>query len=393
LSDPDVHVDIEEEEREEEAAEEAQAQTAEVVEEKNGTWIPAPDFPSAKDALRDLKLLLKPQRLRGIGHKDPELNPFVRERMEAVRSFLVNYTQREGNGSNHHGQWSAASLACAKSYEKGPYHARKLREWARSFISDRSDLPINPYGTWSASVLDDEDVVADIHLHLTTIGKYMRALDIVHFTGTPKMLRRLDRKKPVSLTTAQRWLKRHEYRWTKNPSGQFVDGHERADVVHYRQTVFLLSILKLEGETRKWTDATMDEDVVEEPVLEGAKRKRVIWFHDESTFYANDRRQTRWVHKSETATPRAKGEGASQMVADFVSADYGWLQSPDSTETARVLFKAGKARSGYFTNDDVLEQTQKAMNILRKYYPNEDHVLIFDNATTHLKRSDEALSA
>ena len=52
----------------------------------------------------------------------------------------------------------------------------------------------------------------------------------------------------------------------------------------------------------------------------------VIWVHDESTFYANDRHVLHWVHSSESAKPYAKGEGASQMVADFVSPDYGWLR-------------------------------------------------------------------
>jgi len=80
------------------------------------------------------------------------------------------------------------------------------------------------------------------------------------------------------------------------------------------------------------------------------------------------------------------------MVADFVSADYGWLQSPDGTESAHVLFKAGKAQEGYFTNEDIRKQTNAAMDILEKHYPNEDHVFIYDNATTHLKRADGALS-
>jgi hypothetical protein len=81
------------------------------------------------------------------------------------------------------------------------------------------------------------------------------------------------------------------------------------------------------------------------------------------------------------------------MVADLVSADYGWLRSPDGKEEARVLFKAGKNREGYFTNDDILNQANRAMDILEKYYPDEDHVLVFDNASTHQKRPDGALSA
>jgi hypothetical protein len=98
------------------------------------------------------------------------------------------------------------------------------------------------------------------------------------------------------------------------------------------------------------------------------------------------------VHKTETAVPRVKGEGASLMVADFISADYGWLTSPDGKEETRVLFKCRKARDGYFTNNDIITHSTAAMDILDKYYLNEEHVLIFDNATTHLKREDDALS-
>ena len=65
-----------------------------------------------------------------------------------------------------------------------------------------------------------------------------------------------------------------------------------------------------------------------------SERHTVVWFHDESTFYANDCQLSRWVHKDETAKPYATDKGTSQMVADFVSADYGWLHSPDGKEEA-----------------------------------------------------------
>jgi len=81
------------------------------------------------------------------------------------------------------------------------------------------------------------------------------------------------------------------------------------------------------------------------------------------------------------------------MVADVVSADYGWLRSPDGKQEARIFFKAGKNREGYFTNDEILEQATKIMDILYEHYIEEDHVLIFDNATTHTKRAEGAVSA
>ena len=98
-------------------------------------------------------------------------------------------------------------------------------------------------------------------------------------------------------------------------------------------------------------------------------------------FYTNDQHKSGWVHSSKTAVPYAKGEGPSQMMADLVRADYGWLHSPDGKEEAEAFFKAGKNQEGYFTNDGILEQTSRIMDILDKNYGGEDHISVFDNAT------------
>ena len=147
---------------------------------------------------------------------------------------------------------------------------------------------------------------------------------------------------------------------------------------------------KIEAKARIWTEGGIeDPNTATTPDI----RHTVIWYHDKSVFYANDRRMIQWVGEDETAVPWPKGEGASLMVADFVSADYGWLRSPNGEESTWVLLKVGKSREGYFTNKDVLRQTQRAMDILQAHNPHEDHVFIFDNAATYIKRPDEALSA
>ena len=81
------------------------------------------------------------------------------------------------------------------------------------------------------------------------------------------------------------------------------------------------------------------------------------------------------------------------MVANLVSADYGWLHSPDGKASVQVLFKAGKNQDGYFTNEDIVKQAEAAMDIVSKHYPDEDHVFAIDNVTTHLPRDDTVLSA
>jgi hypothetical protein len=59
-------------------------------------------------------------------------------------------------------------------------------------------------------------------------------------------------KKPISLSTAQQWMKHLGYWWTMTPSGQYVDGHKRKDVVDYRQKVFLPAWMSPEERTQRW---------------------------------------------------------------------------------------------------------------------------------------------
>ena len=106
-----------------------------------------------------------------------------------------------------------------------------LRKWAKALIKDRDALPLSLTGTPCDCRIDDEDVAAEIAMHLQSLGPYVRALDIVHYTAIPEVRARLYLKKAIHLAKAQRWMKKMGYRWTKKLSGQYVDGHERADVV------------------------------------------------------------------------------------------------------------------------------------------------------------------
>ncbi|KAJ3560129.1 hypothetical protein NP233_g11034 [Leucocoprinus birnbaumii] len=81
------------------------------------------------------------------------------------------------------------------------------------------------------------------------------------------------------------------------------------------------------------------------------------------------------------------------MVTHVISPDYGWLESKNGTKTAQWVIKPGKNRDGYFTNDNVLEQFQEMVEIVKADYPNDDHVFFYDNAATHLKHAPNSLSA
>ena len=367
----------------------------------NGYHRQAPTVTAAQLALKDLTGFLHPPRQKlsipktGDALCKTSLDPDTVARLEDIRSLLWRYCDFDSNGKPKNpsaGLWINASLDVADYQLKGPYRARTLRASARAYVQMRK-LPTRDLSNPRESRIDDEVLSSEIQLYLQSIGNYARAQDIVDFTMKDDVQKRHGFTKPIGLTTARRWMGQMGYRWTKEPKGQYQDGHERADVVEYRQKNFLPAWDKFEGRMRVWTDDTMHLKVDDDPSSRLTIRNTVVWFHDESTFYAHDRRLQCWFHKTEGPKPRPKGEGISLMVAHFVSADYGYLQSPDTTETARVLFKAGKGRDGYYTNERIIQHAEQAIEILQKYYPNDDHVLVFDNATTHVKRADNALSA
>lgn len=355
---------------------------------ERGVYHPAPSLKDAKAAHADLSNLLRPRKKNGIGYLHFDGDDRLHHRLEQMRMFLYRYI-------NGVASWMVVSPQVVTNFEETEWQARNLRDWTRTFITDRHSLPRSKMGTWNESLIDKKpELKAEINLYLQSIGKYVRALDIVEFLEDPLVQLRHGLERGISLSTAQVWMHKLDYRWTKAPKGQFVDGHERLDVVDYRNKIFLPALEELNPRIRLWSKDGTEVPVPDYWRLDAGNRRVVIWYHDESTFYAHDRRLVYWQKKTgKGPKPKPKGEGISLMVADFVSADYGWLTSPDGNESARVLFKAGKNREGYFTNEEILEQATKAMDILQRHYPNEDHILVYDNAPTHLKRPSDALSA
>jgi len=68
-------------------------------------------------------------------------------------------------------------------------------------------LPLNRYGRLNTSILDDEDLAQQIHLHLIGIAKdgYVWAQDVVDMMVTPEMKHYLGAKSRITVWTGQRW--------------------------------------------------------------------------------------------------------------------------------------------------------------------------------------------
>ena len=66
--------------------------------------------------------------------------------------------------------WIESSELAAKAAGRGINHAQHLHCWVVNYMQHRN-LPLNNYGQLNTSILGDEDLAQQIHLHLLGIAK------------------------------------------------------------------------------------------------------------------------------------------------------------------------------------------------------------------------------
>jgi hypothetical protein len=278
-------------------------------------WIPTQVM--ALEALEDLKKILHPSRNTGRGYINPGIDLWCHARLEGMQVMLNMFTNTL---SKTYDEWGSSACQAAVGLGRGRHCARQLCKLCRNFIADREVLPVNPYGDWNESLLAEENIVNEINIHLLSLGNEITAKKLMDFLRQKDIKEKFAIERDISHKTACRYLHSLGYRFQCTPKGQYVDGHEREDVVAYRQKTFLPKWRQFMERMASW-DKELKEYLPTSAVL--AEQKRVIvWFHDESIFYAHDRRKRGWYHKNASPKPYAKGEGASLMIADFISADF-----------------------------------------------------------------------
>ena len=337
--------------------------------------------------------------------KDKKLDVFFRGRITAMVATLNFYLDPELFYA-----WRESSLLAAKALGRGIKHARNLRKWITDYLNFEK-LPLHQYGTYRSSILEDEDFQRDIQLHLTEIAKkgYIKAQDIVDYVATEEVQQRLGKRaQGIHVRTARRWLSKLSWRYSQKKKGMYIDGHERKDVVEYRNNF----VKRWKEYEKRFIIYDNNGDIFSTPtgftVPERAFRL-ILVTHDESTFYENDRCKSHWVNEHAKAVAEKKGEGQSIMVSDFLTSEWGRLTDGDEYENflemtikrltvnfreARVFFKAGKNRDGYFDSEDLLQQVENAIDIFEgKTRGFATGLFLFDNAPSHQKRAKDALSA
>jgi hypothetical protein len=215
--------------------------------------------------------------------------------------------------------------------------------------------------------------------------------------------------------TAVEWFKHCGYRWRDIRKGVYKDGHDREDVVKYRNEVFLPRMVELEPTFVKWElqEATPTEPerlVLREPdpsYLPPGVRPRLPCTHDECSFNSTDGQHKGWVHEEHIPFFN-KGRGQGMMASEFVTPGDGNLKLPedlpdDSEELplepdgdrfreCTQIMEFGK--DNYWTCERMLEQLENlTIPLFEKCYPNYQAVFLFDNATNHAAYDEAALRA
>ena len=129
--------------------------------------------------------------------------------LKAIKPLAIR--QRSGPGLQY--QQKEAMDMQRKGLNNLPVEKRSqknFQRWLRlfKFIDDQGVPTCN----WSTSGRSLMDFAQEIHVHLQNLGPYVSAKAIVRFLDNPEMLAHLHRKRTISLTTAQRWINKMDYR-------------------------------------------------------------------------------------------------------------------------------------------------------------------------------------
>ena len=326
----------------------------------------------------------------------------------------------------------------AATAENGHRVALRIIHLERQWIQSRRVIP-HKQGRFPSikSMLEDESTLVAIREYLSGAGESLSTQNLANAItsywrsgkldfGDDDLWEALEREvldllpstlstgiieKAISQCTASTWLRSLGYKYREVRKGVYRDGHERPDVISYRQNTFLPKLKELEHRMVQWEEDSQGQLQIRypDPELLGPNEKPLILItYDESTFDSNDGRHHLWGHNGNTIL-RKKSRGQGIMISDFLFPG-GRLQAPEwlptgdlpnygekegqrislYNETMKLEYGKGK----WWEGDDLVEQViSLAIPIFESAFPQCQALFLFDNATSHAAYASDALLA
>jgi hypothetical protein len=215
--------------------------------------------------------------------------------------LLKQYTaQLLKKGEYHLGRVAASQLVAQSNHleNDGKTLARRIRALFRHYQTF-GGLPAETRGGKrnGRSYLDNEDVFQACRAWLTSQELGTVIPDNFCIAVNTEILPRLliSTRKRISRATTYNWLQRLGFYKSESKKGVYVDGHEREDVISYRQDVFLLKIEELLGYTTQYDEKSDGTWEAIHPSLPLGIKRHIFYFHDKSCFHGYDYKKSIWL--------------------------------------------------------------------------------------------------
>jgi hypothetical protein len=124
--------------------------------------------------------------------------------------------------------------------------------------------------------------------------------------------------KPLGKTAIYKWLNQLGFYITKEKKGVYIDGHERANIIEYRQNKFLFKIALLQSFFTNYKEDVNGVLQPIPPILPSGEKEHVLYFHDKSCFYAKEYSKRIWLDENQQKMP-LKSKGGLIHCSDFIS--------------------------------------------------------------------------
>jgi len=204
------------------------------------------------------------------------------------------------------------------------------------------------------------------------------------------------------------------YKYKDVRKGVYRDGHQREDVIQYRQMVFLPILRVLGNRIVHWEMVVTPNGETLQPMylanLPAGVRPIVLIGYDETTFNPHDGRNEVRIKEDYTLL-KQKSRGRGIMVSDFLVPG-GRLQVPSGTiipsllqyeasdnclhhlETQFTTCSIQYGGENWWDGDKRVEQVLKiGIPIFETAFPGCEALFLFDNATSHSAYASNALRA
>ena len=217
-----------------------------------------------------------------------------------------------------------ASLAISNIiFDAGAYRAAAIRDWAKQYrIAGQLEAYKQGRHPKIKSLIDDEAVKKACGDYLRSLKPDQRtAAGFCRWFSKEYYVQRfgVERVQPLGESTARAWFKKIRWGMWSKQKGLYVDGHERADVVHYRRQ-FLDAMAPYQK--RMETYSGKDMEIIHPPELQADEKQVVMVCQDESIVHANEGRKRILVEIGHVPIFK-KGEGDSKMLSGFVCPCHG----------------------------------------------------------------------